>query len=237
VTRSSSARRGGSITARDLLSALGIAAIGALGSWPGTNGEPDPLASAVWLAFIAPACGVACRAIGLRFWPAAVVVPATWMFLIGLADGLSRRDLPRPIWAGAAIAGLFGIGFALGSLPWLRAWRGASIVLLATALLCALPVSGVFLRVPPAPAVTARLLDLAPTTLVGECAGVDWMRHPAIYDAASTSDIDPSLRTPYDGRLAGGLVFVVGCALAWGLQRLADRRWPSTATSAPSPRS
>src|SRR6185295_5414128 len=137
----------------------------------------------------------------------------------------------------AAIAGLFAIGFALGALPSRSAWRRAGIVLLCEAFLCALPLSGALLRTRPAPAVNARLLDLSPATLVVECAGVDWMRHPAVYDAASTSDIDPILRSPYDGRLAGGLVFVVGCALALCLQRVRDRRWPSTATSAPSRKS
>jgi hypothetical protein len=159
------------------------------------------------------------------------------MFLVAFADALSPRDLPRPIWAGCAIAGLFSIGFALGSFSSRSAWRTAGLVLLVNALLCALPLSGGFLRDHPPAAVNARLLDVSPATLVVECSGVDWMRHPAIYDAATTSDIDPILRSAYDGRLAGGLVFVVGCALALALQRLRDRRWPNTATSAPSRKS
>jgi hypothetical protein len=227
----------GSIRARDFGVALGIATIGVLGAWPGRTGEPDPVALLVWLALVAPACGVACSALGLRFWPAAVLVPATWMFLVVFADSLSTRDLPRPIWAGCALTGLFSVGFALGSLPSRSIWRKVGTVLLCEAFLCALPLSGALLHTPPPAPVNARLLDLSPATLVVECAGVDWMRHPAIYDAASTSDIDPILRSAYDGRLAGGLVFVVGCALALSLQRVRDRRWPSTATSAPSRKS
>ncbi len=227
----------GSITAREFGTSLGIATIGILGAWPGHNNEPDPVALLVWLSLVAPAVGVACSALRLRFWPAAVLVPATWMFLIVFADALSARDLPRPIWSGCAIAGLFSLGFALGSLPTRSTWRTAGIILLVNALLCALPLSGGFLRDHPPAQVNARLLDLSPATLVVESSGVDWMRHPAIYDAASTSDIDPILRSAYDGRLAGGLVFVVGCALAFALQRVRDRRWPNTATSAPSRKS
>jgi hypothetical protein len=148
------------------------------------------------------------------------------------------------VWAGCALAGLFAAGFGVGSLMQSSAWRGFAVALLASALACALPLSGALLRAPLPARVSARLLDLSPATFVAECAGVDWMRHPVIYDAASTADIDPLLRAPYDGRIAGGLVFVVGCALAWSLDRAArrlqrsrDRRWPSTGTSAPSPRS
>jgi hypothetical protein len=241
-------RGAGQISARDLAIALAIAAIGALGAWPGARGEPDPVALLVWLALIAPACGFACGALQLRPWPAAAVVPATWMFLVGVVDALAQsRDLPRPVWAGCAIAGLFAVGFGFGSLFTASLWRGIGLALLLTALLCALPLCGGFLRTPPTARITARMLDLSPATLVAECAGVDWMRHPAVYDAASTSDIDPTLRSPYDGRLAGGLVFVVGCALAWTLGRVARKQprkqhgipdpWPSTDTSAPSPRS
>jgi hypothetical protein len=230
----------GTISARDLGVALLIAAIGALGAWPGERGEPDPLALLVWLALIAMACGFACGAMGLRLWPASAVVPAVWMFLIGIVDALAEtRDLPRPLWAGCAIFGLFAAGFGLGSRFSSHLWRGTSLTLLVTAIACALPMCGALLRMPPSPRVTARLLDLSATALVAECAGVDWMRHPAIYDAASTESIDPSLRSPYDGRLAGGIVFVVGCALAWTLprRRRSPDRWPSTDTSAPSPRS
>jgi len=240
----------GTVGARDLLVALAIAAVGAAGAWPGERGEPDPLALLSWLALIAPASGFACGALRLPPWPAAAVVPASWMMLVGIVDALSQsRDLPQPIWAGCALAGLFACGLGPGALSVRRvpasarapvAARGAAVVLLLTALVCALPFIGALVRTPPSARVNARLLDVSPATLAAECAGVDWMRHPPIYDAASTADIDPALRTPYDGRLAGGLVFVVGCALALSLDRVArrrDTRWPSTGTSAPSPRS
>ena len=242
----------GTIGARELVWVLAIAAVGAAGAWPGERGEPDPLALLVWLALIAPASGFACGALRLRLWPAAAVVPAAWMFLVGIVDALSEsRDLSRPVWASCALAGMFAAAFGLGRVSATKelaasgriaaaALRNTGLVLLVTALASALPFLGEHLRTPPSASVNAHLLDIAPTTLATECAGVDWMRHPPIYDAASTADIDPGLRTPYDGRLAGGLVFVVGCALAWCLERVArrrDERWPSTATSAPSPRS
>jgi hypothetical protein len=47
-----------------------------------------------------------------------------------------------------------------------------------------------------------------------ECAGVDWLRHPAIYEPAGALDIDPGLRQPFRGKLAGPALLLLGCALA-----------------------
>ena len=60
----------------------------------------------------------------------------------------------------------------------------------------------------------ALLLDLAPATLLVECAGVDWLRHPVIYASTASADIDPSLRSAWRASLAGPVFFLVGCALA-----------------------
>jgi hypothetical protein len=64
------------------------------------------------------------------------------------------------------------------------------------------------------PALAARLLDLSPVTLLAECSGLDWMRHPAVYAPAGAADIDPATRVAFSGALAGPIAFVVGCALA-----------------------
>jgi hypothetical protein len=61
------------------------------------------------------------------------------------------------------------------------------------------------------PALVAWTLDLSPVTLVIEAAGHDWLRDPAIYDAAGGDAIGPDLRTPL-GWLAAGVPALVGCA-------------------------
>ncbi len=71
---------------------------------------------------------------------------------------------------------------------------------------------------------TAVLLDASPATLLAECASVDWLRHPAIYDAAGSADIDPRTRSPYRPPLAAGIVLVLGCALALYAERSARAR-------------
>ena len=40
---------------------------------------------------------------------------------------------------------------------------------------------------------------------------IDWMRHPAVYDAAGTADIGPELRTGRRSWLAAVVLLVVGC--------------------------
>jgi hypothetical protein len=95
---------------------------------------------------------------------------------------------------------------------------------LACGALNALAISGTWLASPLPPALAARLLDLAPATLLSECAGLDWMRHPAIYEPAGTIDIDPSLRVAWRGILAGPIVFLVGCAAAFAADRIAGRK-------------
>jgi hypothetical protein len=58
---------------------------------------------------------------------------------------------------------------------------------------------------------------------LAECAGVDWLRHPAVYDAAGVADLDPRWRAPYRPALAAGIALVVGCVLALLAARI-DRR-------------
>lgn len=231
-------------TARDLALPLAVAAIGALGALPGTRSGADPVALLAWLALWSVPAGFVCGASGVALWPLAPLPPATWMGLAAIVDGLSPRDLPSPVWAALAWSGLFAAGFGAGRISPGRVFSGAGALLLAAALLCALPIAPGLLGSPLPPAVSARLLDLSPATLLAECAGLDWMRHPAVYAPAGTADIDPALRVAYHGALAGPLVFVVGCALAAAGEWIArarskaspTQRWPSTSTSAPSPR-
>ena len=227
-------------TARDFAIPFAVAAAGALAA----IGGPDPIALLAWLSISAAAGGFLCGAAGIRHVALAALPPAAWMGLAAIVDGLSPRDLPSPAWAALAWSGLYAGGFGLGRLSRGAAIGGAGGLFLVASLMAVLPIVPGALGGPLPPPVEARLLDLSPATLVLECAGVDWMRHPAIYDAAGTADIDPSLRLPYRGSLAGPIAFVVGCLLAAVGEGIARARskaetrepWPSTSTSAPSPR-
>jgi len=229
---------------RDFAVPVAVAAVGALGALPSATSGADPVALLVWIALWSAPAGFACGAAGTRHPALAALAPAAWMGLAAVVDGLSPRDLPSPAWGALAWSGLFAAGFGLGRLAPGRPFGGIAALFLFSALLAALPVATGHLAAPLPPPAAARLLDLSPVTLVEECAGVDWMRHPAVYDPAGSADIDPSLRIAYRGSLAGPLAFVVGCALAAvgvGLARArskasARERWPSASTSAPSPR-
>ncbi len=212
------------VSLRDLLLVLAIASVALLGAVPGARGEPDPSAFLVWLALWSLPAGFLCGASGVRIWPLAPVVPAAWMALFGFVISVSRRDVPGPVWAALAWSSLYALGFALGrSIPRAR-WRGTAALLLASALASGLCLSGAILRTPLPAAVRARLLDLSPATFLAECAGFDWMRHPVVYDAAMTVDIDPALRSAFRGSLAAPLAFVVTCAAALVADRVARRR-------------
>jgi hypothetical protein len=244
--------------ARDFAVPLAVAAAGALGAIPSRSGS-DPVALVAWISIWSAAGGFLCASGGVRRLAFVALPPAAWMVLVAGVDAASPRDLPSAAWAALAWSGLFAGGFGVGRLAAPTSTptsastsdsgiAGACVLFLIAALLAALPILPGRLGAPLSPPVEARLLDLSPATLVEECAGLDWMRHPAIYDAAGSADIDPSLRLPYRGRLAGPITFVVGCLLAAigeGIARARAKRptnivetsaWPSTNTSAPSPR-
>lgn len=211
--------------ARQLLAALGLAAVALPGALPGSAGAPDPVAFLTWLALVAPAVGALAGRRRLSAWPHAAAIPGAWMLLLVAVDALGPRDLDTPLWAALAASGLYALGFALGRA--VRPERGASAsaaLLAVSAALVLAPVAGAWLRAPWPGDATAVLLDASPATLLAECAGVDWLRHPAIYDAAGTADIDPRTRSPYPAPLAGGIVLVLGCALAFGVERFARGR-------------
>jgi hypothetical protein len=194
-----------------------------LGALPGSRGRPDPIAFLAWLSMCALPAGVIAGATSAPLWPIGPAVPAAWMAIFGLVAASSTRVLPTPTWSALAWTGLFALGFALGRAQPGRRWRNAALALLACALLDALAISGSWLSSPFAPAISARALDLAPATLLAECAGIDWMRHPAIYEPAGAIDIDPSLRVAWRGALAGPIILLVGCAAALAVERRMSR--------------
>lgn len=238
-----------STAAKDFRLPLLLAAAGALGALPGSRSGSDPVALLAWISILAAPAGFLCGAAGVPHIALAALPPAAWMGLAATVDGLSPRDLPSPAWAALAWAGLYAAGLGLGRWKRDAGFAGAGVLFILASLMAALPILPGMLGAPLPPPVEARLLDLSPAALVVECAGVDWMRNPVIYDAAGSADIDPSLRLPYRGSLAGPIAFVVGCLLAAageGIARAREKRttsaksetsaWPSTNTSAPSPR-
>lgn len=225
--RGADPRTGGAAAdhARHLLVALGLAAVALPGALAGSRGEPDPVAFLTWLAFVAAPAGALAGGLRVPAWPHAAAIPGVWMLVLVGVDGLAPRDLETPAWAALAATGLFALGYAVGRA--LRRERTASVaasLLALCAVLVLAPVSGGFLRAPWPGGASAVLLDASPATLLAECAGVDWLRHPAIYDAAGTADIDPRTRSPYRPPLAAGIVLVLGCTLALFAERSARAR-------------
>jgi hypothetical protein len=216
-------REPASVRVRDLVLVLAWTAIGALGALPGSRGRPDPIAFLAWLSLCSLPAGVIVGGSGAALWPIGPAVPAAWMAILGLVAASSTRVLPTPTWAALAWTGLFALGFALGRAQPDRRWRNCALVFIACAVLDALAISGAWLASPLAPPISARTLDLAPATLLAECAGIDWMRHPAIYEPAGAIDIDPGLRVAWRGALAGPIVLLVGCAAALAAERCVRR--------------
>jgi len=204
VSRSSAAPRA-------LLSASCAVALGGLP----LGVAADPLALLAWLALAAVPLGILCGARGLALWPWSAMVPAGWMILFALASAFSERAVPAPHGPALVLCGAFLCGWALGRGWPAAAWSSSGLAWALLALASALPMGlwiqdGAF-----PPAATARLFDLSPVTLVIESAGVDWLRHPLLYETARTYDIGPELRGPFRANLAGPVCLLVGCLGAW----------------------
>jgi len=200
------------------LAALALA--GALGAWP-LAGAADPIADLFWIAVLAPAAGALAAAAGLALVPLGWLVPVLWCAPIWFAAG--AHPLPSLGWSALAWSGLYAAGSAWGSFVRERgtsAWAAAAGALALTGVLALLPARAA-LGARPWPANVARtLLDLSPSALVIECAGVDWMRQPAVYDPVGSDRFE---RRAWRGELAGPAALVLGCALA-AVAHFAGRR-------------
>lgn len=202
---------GPQVTPRSLLVALGLAATGSAGLLPVgalDPASPSPLALLGWFALSAPAVGFLAGAQRLALWPLGLVPPAVWMVLLGLLDATSPVGLATPAYAGMVWTGLYAAGYGVGRRGLGAPFAGAAWLVVVALGLTLLPTLELDL---PAWWI-ARAVDLSPVTLLMESAGVDWMRHPAIYDRAG--DLPPTVRVPYRGILAGPLVLLVGCSIA-----------------------
>ena len=174
--------------------------------------------------------------------------------LAGLAAALALTRLLGPpaleapgVWVAALVpAGLLASGLALGAaacaLPRGRAsalgagpWRLCAGLWLAGLFLLALPTRagmGGEAWARKAPASAALVFGLSPWTVALEAAGVDWMRHPAVYSAAGTDWISGARRGPTAAGAAFacaglglGLLGLLGlCRFAARLSRASERR-------------
>ncbi len=133
--------------------------------------------------------------------------------------GAAFAALPGRGAALAVLCGLFLLGVALSPASpdfagRIRAalTRAALLVLIGWCADGAAGGWGILRPVPPwSPGVTSWLLDLSPRTLLMESAGLDWLRHPAVYEAAGTDRLGPGLRTVFAGPVAGSATLLVGC--------------------------
>jgi hypothetical protein len=227
---------------RPALCAAALAAGALPGLLPGGAGAFDPLALAAWLALVAAPLGALGGAAALGRRGAAALErrtkglpawspPLVWAALVLLAArgeiGIAR--LPAPGVAAAAVAGLWALGVGLGACCPARAWRTAALLALAALLLAHLPTGAGALARPWPPELAAQLLELSPLTFVLERGGLDWMRHPAVYDPLGAASIGPDLHRAASGVLAPALLAVVGCALvlaSWSARRRTSPRQP-----------
>jgi hypothetical protein len=166
------------------------------------GGFGAPAAILAWLALTATGCGA-----WMGRWAR---VPAAWAPpLVWAAALFFTRGVPDPLAASLAVAGLYAAGMGLGA--WLSPERAAGAALLVVGGLSLAPTFGGRLEQPWPPEVASVLLDASPVAWATESAGIDWMRHPAVYDAAGTADIGPDLRTGKRSWLAAVVLLVVGC--------------------------
>jgi len=176
--------------------------------------------SLIWLSLWAAPAGALASRVGLVGW----VVPVAWLLALTPAIGgqLPGLEGVRFEWfyGGLALGGLFGVGWGVGRASMSCSMTSAAVLLLLGLLLAALPaLGGVGGPAPWSPALTARFLDFSPASLVLESAGVDWMRHPAVYGPAGADSIDPLLRLPWVGLWAGPCALLLGCLTSWmGIQ-------------------
>lgn len=138
--------------------------------------------------------------------------------------------VPEPVRGASAIAGMLLIGAAAVSRP----RRGLALAVWFVALATLFDGAAIGWTVlgsgPPfSSSTTAMLLDISPRAFALESSGVDWMRHPSVYEPAGTDRIGPELRTGWSGSVAAYVVLVMG----WGLSGLRfARSGPAGSSSA-----
>ncbi|MCH2107480.1 MAG: hypothetical protein MK291_12660 [Planctomycetes bacterium] len=166
------------------------------------GGFAAPVGILAWMSLTAAACGA-----WMGRWarsPLAWTPPLVWAATLAFT-----RGIPDPLAASLSVAALYAVGMGAGA--WLSPERTAAAALLVAATLSLAPTFGGGLERPWPAELSAALLDASPVAWTAESARIDWMRHPAVYDAAGTADIGPELRTGRRSWLAAVVLLVVGC--------------------------
>lgn len=217
--------RGAHSSLRPLLATLALSALGGLGALPSlSSGAGDPAAFLAWVALLAPAAGAFAVHLQLSPLPWGAAAPSSWVLGLVWCAAASPRIVPTPLWGAAAWMGLFALGAAGAQLWARRDLKPTYVAALASLALASAAWAPGRAGAPWSPDVTALWLDLSPLTLVAECAGLDWMRTPLVYDAAQTDRLE---RVAWRGELAGPLCLLVGYA-SWALARRVRSSEPST---------
>jgi len=220
---------------RALLATLALALLGFVGALPldppGPYAGADPLFALAWAAVIAPVAGAAAVWLRVPPWPYGLAAPAAWVGAVLWGAVHSPRLVPTPLWAAAAWIGLFALGGAAAELARSRPARAVYALALATCALNLAPFAPGLIGAPWPPAVSSRLLDFAPLTLVIESAGLDWQRHEFVYRAAQTDRFE---RAAFSGALAGPLCLLLGYVAWVGAWTAVRRRTAAVGASAPS---
>ena len=180
-------------------SLLVVSALGLVGL---SSGLGAPVGALSWMALTAAAGGA-----WMGGWARSLLAwapPLVWAGALMLV-----RGVPAPLSASLAVMALYAAGMGLGA--WLSRERAAGAALLVSAGLALAPTFGGGLAKPWEPELSAALLDASPVAWIVESAGIDWMRHPAMYDPAGTADIGPELRSGRRSWLAAVVLLVVGC--------------------------
>src|SRR5690606_38635826 len=142
---------------------------------------------AAWLALVAAPLGALGGAAAVERRAVLLLTalpPLAWtaLLLFTARGEIGAARLPAPFLAAIAVAGLWTLGVGLGASFPARAGRTAALLVLATLLLALLPTGAGELARPWPPELAARLFELSPLTFVLERGGLDWLRHPAVYD-------------------------------------------------------
>ena len=216
---------------------IALAAAALPGLLPGTAGALDPTTMLAWIALIAAPAGVLAAASRLPYLPWSTVPPASWLFVWIALLTRDPQGLGEPLWAGAVVLGLYGVGFAIGA-----ALDRAFVAAAATVAFLSLALVGVSVRGGwdaandaasvwgrDFPRAAAWALDLSVLTLVFESSGRDFTHaHPTLY---ARSGVEWFPRRPYSGVLAGPTVLLLGSTFACLASRRQRRRAAGLATS------
>jgi len=170
------------------------------GVWPRfLLGEETALANWIWMGLWAPAAGsLAATFDRQRF---AWAVPVVWTLALSFLVGGALH----PSHGATAVTALYLLGLASGA-PSQSPWSRASIWLLITCLLCALPAAGGMWADAPAAGFLSAALDASPIVWVCEHAGFDWMRHISIYERAGAGNLGPEQRMAWSGGALPGAI-------------------------------